>query len=301
MSPKEQRAIARKLKVLNLANETGNVSKVCRYYGISRELFYRWKHRHEEQGEKGLIDRKHGPSCSRLRTSPVVEEKVLYLRKTYHFGPLRITWYLLRYHNVKLSTGGVRNVLKRHGLNRLPRNLPKKAVEYKRYEKQVPGHHVQVDVKFLKIIDSKHKPRKRYQYTAIDDATRIRVLRIYKRHNQNSSIDFANHVIKTMPFKIHMVRTDNGHEFQSLFHWNLEDQGIRHVYIKPGTPRLNGKVERSHRIDKEEFYQLLDYVDDDGALDKKLNVWERFYNFNRPHGSLGGKTPYETLRLKLAK
>ena len=54
------------------------------------------------------------------------------------------------------------------------------------------------------------------------------------------------------------IQTDNGAEFQSRFHWHLEEHDIRHVYIRPRTPRLNGKVERSHRVDDQEFYQLLD-------------------------------------------
>jgi transposase InsO family protein len=58
------------------------------------------------------------------------------------------------------------------------------------------------------------------------------------------------------------VSTDNGHEFQAKFHWHVEDKGIRHAYIKAGSPQLNGKVERSHRSDEEEFYQLLTYRDD---------------------------------------
>jgi transposase InsO family protein len=95
-----------------------------------------------------------------------------------------------------------------------------------------------------------------------------------------------------------MVRTDNGHEFQALFHWHLEDAGIRHIYIKKGTPRLNGKVERSHRIDQEEFYPLLTYKDD-VDLEKKMNTWENFYNFDRPHSAHSGKTPYEALKEKL--
>ena len=73
------------------------------------------------------------------------------------------------------------------------------------------------------------------------------------------------------------------------------DRDIRHVYIKPRSPQLNGKVERSHRSDKEEFYQLLTYTDD-VDLNKKLEEWERFYNYDRPHGAFKGKTPYETLR-----
>ena len=60
----------------------------------------------------------------------------------------------------------------------------------------------------------------------------------------------------------------------------------------------NGKVERSHRSDQEEFYQLLDYTDD-VDLKRKLADWEKFYNFSRPHGAFNGQTPYEALREKL--
>jgi len=95
------------------------------------------------------------------------------------------------------------------------------------------------------------------------------------------------------------VRTDNGHEFQAQFHWHVEDLGIGHVYIKPRTPRLNGKVERSHRTDDLEFYQLLSYTDDID-LNEKLRVWEDYYNFDQPHGSLNGKAPYEVLKEKLS-
>jgi hypothetical protein len=75
--------------------------------------------------------------------------------------------------------------------------------------------------------------------------------------------------------------------------------GIQHVYIKVRSPRLNGKVERSHRTDAMEFYQLLSYKDDvdPGA---KLAEWERFYNLVRPHGARRGKTPYEVLRERLS-
>ena len=78
------------------------------------------------------------------------------------------------------------------------------------------------------------------------------------------------------------------------------DKGIGHVYIKPMRPRLNGKVERSHRIDAEEFYRLLNgvVIDDSEVFNKKLQEWEHFYNYARPHGALGGQTPYERLRQK---
>ncbi len=71
-------------------------------------------------------------------------------------------------------------------------------------------------------------------------------------------MQFIDDVVRRLPFRVHVVQTDNGAEFQSEFHWHLERLDIRHVYIRPRTPRLNGKVERSHRVDAQEFYQLLD-------------------------------------------
>ncbi|WP_304193839.1 integrase core domain-containing protein, partial [Lentibacter algarum] len=53
-----------------------------------------------------------------------------------------------------------------------------------------------------------------------------------------------------------------------------------------------------HRSDQQEFYQLLSYKGD-VDLEAKLDEWERFYNFARPHGAHNGQTPYEALRDKL--
>jgi transposase InsO family protein len=77
-------------------------------------------------------------------------------------------------------------------------------------------------------------------------------------------------------------------------------RGIGHVYIRPATRRLNATVERSHRIDTDEFYKLLDgvVIDDTDLFNERLREWENFYNFDRPHGGLGGQTPYERLRQK---
>ena len=189
-------------------------------------------------------------------------------------------------------------MLKRNGLNRLPRNAKKRTLLIQRYEKQVPGHHVQVDVKFLDFKAASGEKVRRFQYTAIDDATRIRALKVYEKHTQQNAIDFLDEVVRKFPFRIQTIRTDNGHEFQAKSHWHVEDLGMTHSYIKPRMPRLNGKVERSHLTDKEEFYQLLSYTDD-VDLNEKLREWESFYNYHRPHGSLNGKTPYEVLKEKV--
>jgi len=296
---KAQRDIKRKLRVLSHGKESKNVSKTCRYFGISRDTYYRWKRNYERFGDDGLVDSKPCPENPSIRVSRDIEEKVIHLRAKYHFGPMRISWYLKRYHEMSVSPGGVRGVLLRYQMNRLPANSRKRSIVSTRYQKQTPGHHVQVDVKFLSFKAKNGSKVKRFQYTAIDDATRIRALKVYAAHTQANAIDFVNYVIEKFPFRIKCMRTDNGHEFQAKFHWHVEDLGIIHHYIKPGTPKHNGKVERSHRSDKEEFYQLLSYTGDRN-LKKQLQEWEKYYNFHRPHAAFKGKTPFEILQSKLS-
>ncbi|MBI3429366.1 MAG: IS481 family transposase [Actinobacteria bacterium] len=279
---------------------TGSVAATCRYFGISRQVFYRWKNRYEEQGLDGLKDRSSRPHYSPRTTETDLVAKIIHLRQSYHFGPQKIAMYLARYHDVTISCSGVWRILKRLEMNRLPssqRYKPHKQ-RWKRYEKQRPGHHVQVDVKFLAPIKDKDgKLRKHYQFTAIDDCTRLRVLRIYPRCDQKSAIAFIDYVAQRIPFTIDTIQTDNGSEFQTAFHWHVLDKGYGHTYIRPATPRLNGKVERSHRIDGEEFYRLLEgvMIDDTNQLNEKLQEWEDYYNYHRPHGGIGGRTPFEKL------
>ena len=294
----DQREIRRKLRILEHAEQCGNIGKTRRYFGIGRSSFYRWRIAFRLYGEVGLINSKPVPKSHPKQTPDEVVEKVLHLRRKYHLGPIRIVWYLERYHGITISDAGVYRILRRHGLNRLPRGTRLRKVHTKRYNKQVPGHHIQMDVKFLTFRGKQGQKVKRYQFTAIDDATRVRALKIYQRHTQASAIDFVDYVIDKFPFRIKEIRTDNGHEFQAKFHWHVEDKGIRHAYIKPSSPQLNGKVERSHRSDQQEFYQLLTYKGD-VDLEAKLAEWERFYNLARPHGAFNGKTPYEALREKL--
>jgi transposase-like protein len=69
--------------------------------------------------------------------------------------------------------------------------------------------------------------KKHYQYTAIDDCTRLRVLKIYERLDQKTAIRFVDYVLKQLPFQVMKVQTDNGAEFQAGFHWHPLDKGIQ--------------------------------------------------------------------------
>ena len=255
----QNRVLVWRLKLLREASVTPrNVAQACRHFGLSRKTYYQWKARHKAHGEAGLLDRPRVPLRSPRATPREVVSKILYLRQRYHFGPGRIADYLRRFHHLTVARSSVHRILIRHGMNRLPANQKRKGAgrAWHRYEKPQPGHRLQLDVKFLERIAGSRK--RLYQFTAIDDCTRIRVLKIYDACNQSAAIRFMDEVRRRLPFRVLVVQTDNGAEFQSRFHWHLEARDIRHVYIRPKTPHLNGKVERSHRVDEQEFYQLLD-------------------------------------------
>ena len=50
----EESEIRRKRRVLEHAGESGNVAKTCRYFGVPRTSFYRWRNAYQEHGEEGL-------------------------------------------------------------------------------------------------------------------------------------------------------------------------------------------------------------------------------------------------------
>lgn len=109
MDEREQQCkIRHRLAVLRHAEEvSGNVSATCRYYGISRQVFYKWQRRYDELGEAGLRDGSSRPLRSPNATDPEIIGKVIHLRRSYHFGPARISMYLRRYHDGAISPSGV--------------------------------------------------------------------------------------------------------------------------------------------------------------------------------------------------
>lgn len=114
--------------VLSYAQQIGNISKACRYFGISRQTLYEWKRAHAEKGGGGVDSQQTLPRKPNLRTPPEIEENIPYLRRTYHLGQMRIARYLMRYHGIKISSGGVYHVLKRHGMRRLPQKAKKRTL-----------------------------------------------------------------------------------------------------------------------------------------------------------------------------
>lgn len=158
------------------AKQLGNVSATCRYFGISREKFYKWKRRFEELGAAGLADRPTRPHKSPNATPAAVVSKVLCLRQNYHFGAGRIRDYLKRLHGIRIAGVTVQSLLHKHGLGRLPASQRHQR-HGKRWirEKPIPGHRIQMDVKFLERIPGSKKrsyPTRRRSSLQWPDCTR---------------------------------------------------------------------------------------------------------------------------------
>lgn len=115
---------------------------------------------------------------------------------------------------------------------------------------------------------------------------------LYPRRTATNTLDFLDQVMERMPFPVQRFQTDRGREFFSYaIQERLMEWGIKFRPIKPASPHLNGKVERSQRTDLDEFYATVDIRD--AALSNRLDEWEFYYNWHRPHGSLQGQTPCE--------
>lgn len=283
-----QRASARLRVLQHFDQVTHNISRTCRFFGVSRTLFYEWRRRYLRGGLQGLRPRLPGPRVSPFRTPPHIEALVLRVRQERQYGVPRLRLFLRRYHQVSLSPPTLRRILREHHVPRVSQKRYRPGPA-KRREIHVPGQSVQVDVKHLKT-----QSGRLYQFTAIDEATRYRVLKIYDHNSIQSAIHFVNEVRRAFPAAIRRIQTDNGSEWGTDFTWHLHDLGIAHKRIPPGCPEANGKVERSHRTDEDEFYRRVIFRTRQELI-RKLREWEREYNHRRLHLALGGQTPAERL------
>ncbi len=278
---KNQRA---RLTWVKLFKETEDAGFVCRRCGISRPTLRKWVKRFDELGCDGLISQSRRPHSSpAAKVTPQLEEVILSMRKDRQLGAKRISSELLRLHDIYRSAPTIQKAINR-APNIKPIQRPKWRKKTQRYSRAIPGDRVQVDV--CKIAPNI------YHYCAIDDCSRYRVIGIYPRKTAANTLLFYERMVEEMPFPIEKIQSDRGREFFAVKvqRW-LMNYSIKFRPIKPRSPHLNGKVERSHKTDLTEFYSLHEL--DDPQLEGHLAEWQHFYNWYRPHSSLGGKTPNE--------
>lgn len=282
-------------------SEKYGVTKSSNRFRISRNAIYEWKAKYDGSW-KSLADRSHRPHAHPKEHT--VEEYDLIRRYWEKNKDDRIVlWDKIRKQGYKRSYKSMCRALRRMQLD--DRTKKRKGYKPKPYAKaEYPGQKVQIDVKYV--------PRqcvrgetKYYQYTAIDECTRLVYREMYDEHSTYSSEDFIKKVIKIFPFRIEEVQTDNGTEWtkalisndpndKTLFEEALERQGIKYHRIRIATPRHNGKVERQHRTDENRFYKKMKmYTLEDGRNQlMKYNKWSN----NIPKICLEFKSPNEVLK-----
>lgn len=294
MSESTKRFIIRQRFLMIQAIRQGiPIAQVARQFGCSRKTVYKWLRRYRDGGLKNLLDRSRRPQGHPRTLEPSVVQLISNLRQETLYGPVRLQWLLWERHQLGISRWGIYQALKRQGLITRGRRRPKK--DYRLYNLPRPGQEVQIDTKYLDLIPG--TGRREFQYTAVDDCTRIRVLRIYDELTLHHSVEFLQQVVAQIPFKIQAIRTDGGIEFTypmptpkiHPFTQACRKLGIEHRINRPGYPQANGKVERSHRTDEEEFYRRIP----PSLWQTQLPVWEKRYNFQRAHQSLYGLSPME--------
>lgn len=303
----------------------GDVSKACQLHGISRSQFYYWKKRLDlASSGKGkgysryqrLLSYSRRPKTNPKAYSPEVIKLIIKIRKRTNRGADHI-WFILRdKYQIYVSVTGIYKVLKREGLIKARRHRRK---ENKTYEapKYLPGEKIQIDVKYVKLIDEIARRLNKayrwvYQYTALDVATGIKCKMIYEHHDPDASIDFLSRVRLFYPFPIKIIQTDNGFEFT----WRLHPEitkihpftlqcsffGYEHYLIPPAYPQSNSHVERTHRIDEEEVYRGRTFTS--LAQLHKVNLRTlKYFNGKRPQKSKHFLSPlkFGILKFQLTK
>ena len=281
------------------------VTKAAIKFKMHRKTIYRWRERYDgtAQSLKNKSRRPHGHPKQHTETEIRLIKNYKYKNKD---TGLVVLWIKLREAGYTRTLTSLYRVMQRIGIYR---KTPSKKKEYepKPYEEmRYPGERVQVDVKYVPAKsltkEVKEQDGRYYQYTAIDEYTRKRVLWASKEQSTSASTEFIKVIMKKFPFKIECIQTDNGFEFTNRLNWQgtkkktmfenkLEELGIRHKLIKPKTPRHNGKVERSHRKDQERFYYNKIFCSFED-FKNRLKYWEKEYN-NFPMKPLKWLSPNE--------
>ncbi len=263
-----------------------NASLTCRYFGISRQTFYKWKGRYDRRRLESLEGRSPRPRRVRQPTwSRELVRAVLEMREERpRLGKDKLV-VLLREKGWEVSTsmvGRILKALKDRGVLREPpingvsarkrmRQRPYAVRKPKGYSVAEPGDLVEVvtlDLRPLPGVILKH-------FTARDLSSRWDVIGVYTRATAVTATSFLGQVRERMPFKVSAIQVDGGSEFYAQFEDTCKELGIRLFVLPPRSPKLNGHVERAQRTHTEEFYEIYDGDLDMASLNHALRNGRR--------------------------
>lgn len=327
---RQQYIIQRKLSLVDLASQLGNISDACRKLGVSRRHYYDIKTALEEEGVEGLLDQARNTPRIKNRVAPEIEQRLLdYSLEFPTHGQLRVSNELKK-EGIILSPGGVRSIWMRNGLEirklRLKR-LEKwsaehnnvltenqvQALEQAREEKESHGEIETFHPGFLFGQDTYYVGwikgiGKIYQQTGIDTFSNVGFAKLYSDKTALTAADFLND--KVLPFfdseHVRLLRTltDRGTEYCGVrenhpYQLYLYLNGIEHTRTKARHPQTNGCTERLNQTIKDEFYEVAfrkkvyTTLDD---IQADLDTFMEIYNTDRTNQGrhCQGRTPMQT-------
>jgi transposase InsO family protein len=323
----DKKVARRKLSLLELASDLGNVSRACRVMGYSRQQFYEIRRNFQTFGADGLLDRlpgAKGPHPNRV--SAEIEQAVLDhgLAHPCH-GPMRVAHELVM-KGVQVSSGGVRGVWQRHGLltkHDRPLRLEKATAEralklsdeqvrlLERFSPEFRERHIEaphtgalvaVDTFFVGVLKGVGKI---YLQSAIDCHSRHAWARLYPNKLPITAVQLMNNDVlpsfEAHGATIEAVLSDNGREFcgredRHPYELFLQLEGIEHKRTRVNRPQSNGIVERLHRTLLDEHFRVegrRTWFETIAEMQTVLDLYLVEYNTKRPHQGRGmnGRTP----------
>ncbi len=266
-------------------------------FNVTAKTATKWVRRYRALGPSGLLDRSSRPRCSPRCTPADLRERVVNLRRENRPGyqMARVTG---------LSAATVSRILRRVHLSRWRDLYP--APPSVRYEHAAPGDLLHLDIKgmtrFQQVkVRGDGRLRGRPQcagfealHIAIDDHSRLAFSMILPNQKAETACTFLRQAVTFYAqhgISIRRLLTDNGHCYRShLFHATCTQLGIQHHFTRSYTPRTNGKAERFIQTALREWARARHYADSE-ERDQQLAPWMHYYNFTRPHGSLGFAPP----------
>ena len=299
MSKSITQDMAYRQSLMQYAGKYG-VSRAGRKYNRSRSYIYFWKTRWDGTVQSLACPSRRPHSHPNQHTEAELKLIRDMRRRNPELGMVEL-WHRLRLRGYTRCPESLFRVMRKLG------QAEKKPVyKPKPYEQMTyPGQRVQVDVKVVPRRCIADQELRLFQYTAIDEFTRLRFLGAYPEQSTYSSADFLKKLRKWYAcrgIRVECVQTDNGFAFTNRFSNSKRDlpalfeqtaalPGTRHKLIRPYTSRHNGKVERSHREDHKRFYSCHKFYSLNG-FNKQFTVHNRRSN-NFPMRPLHWLSPAE--------
>jgi transposase InsO family protein len=277
---------------------------VARAFGVELKTVKKWVARFEAEGLDGLEDRSSRPHRLRGPTPPGTVERIIALRRERLPGKQIAA-------ETGVSRSTVSRILSAARLSRAKDLDPPAPII--RYERKTPGEMIHIDIKKLGRFDkpghrvtgdktgqTKGRVGWEFVHVCIDDHSRVAFSQIHPDETAQSAVPHLKAAVAyyaSLGVAVSRVMTDNGACYKShAFRDACAELGLKHIRTRPYTPKTNGKAERFIQTSLREWAYAKAYPSSNHRA-AELPAWLHRYNWHRPHGGIGSKTPISRLDL----